>query len=177
MRLVGYEYDSESAGIINESYGVEGNIIFSVMHNEDFSHDTFHYYASKIRTGARNSAAEEGIAYSWGNAYYADEHGEIITQKKMVKLLKAYLQLHPQASLLELFNKNPPIFDLQFKVKSIISSLICDEVERRKGIAGIKALINCGRGDDNYFTIVNEAVGINTTNFDTGVMDLLTKYN
>lgn len=177
MRLVGYEYDSESAGIINESYGVEGNIIFSVMHNEDFSHDTFHYYASKIRTGARNSAAEEGIAYSWGNAYYADEHGEMITQKQVVKLLKTYLQSHPQTSLFELFSKNPPVFNLQVKVRSVISSLICDEVERRKGIAGIKALINCGRGDDNYFTIVNEAVGINTTNFDTGVMDLLTKYN
>jgi hypothetical protein len=176
LHLLGYGYDGESAGSISDGYGVDTHTIFSIMHNEDFSHDTFHYYTAKIRKNARNSAAEEGIAYSWGNAYYTDEHGEMISQKQLVPKLKEYLLQHPQASLLELFSKNPMILTGQLKVRSLIASLICDEVERKQGIAGIKDLINCGRGDDNYFTVVNKFTGINTSNFNERVGALLENY-
>ena len=177
LPLLGYEYDQESAGMVSDGYGVDAHTIFSIMHNEDFSHDTFHYYAAKIRKNARNSAAEEGIAYSWGNAYYTDEHGEMITQKQLGPKLKEYLVQHPQASLLELFSKNPMILTGQLKVRSLIASLICDEVERKQGIIGIKELINCGRGDDNYFIVVNKFTGINTSNFNERVAALLENYN
>jgi hypothetical protein len=177
LRLLGYEYDSESVGITNEGYGVDVGTIFSIMHNEDFSHDLFHYYSGKFRKNIpRNFAAEEGIAYSWGNAYYADDKGEMITQQQLVKVFKIYLQQHPQAGLLELFRKNPFIFYSQTKVRSLISSLICDQVERKKGLVGIKSLIDCGSGDDNYFIVVNNLVGINTANFDSRVMSLLANY-
>jgi len=177
IHLLGYGYDSESAGSISDGYGVDAHTIFSIMHNEDFSHDTFHYYAAKIRKkNARNSAAEEGIAYSWGNAYYIDEYGEMISQKQLVPKLKEYLQQNPQTSLLELFTKNPMILGGQLKVRSLIASLICDEVERKHGITGIKELINCGRGDDNYFTVVNKFTGINTSNFNERVGVLLENY-
>jgi hypothetical protein len=176
LRLLGYEYDSESAGTITDGYGPGDGIIFSIMHNEDFSHDVFHYYAWKIRKNSRNSAAEEGIAYSWGNAYYTDEQGEMITQKQLVGKFKGYLQQHPQTDLFELFSKNAFIFGDQTKVRSLLSSLICDEVERRAGITGIKELINCGSGDDNYFKIVTRYTGISASNFDIRVMDLLEKY-
>ena len=176
MHLLGYEYDSESAGIITDGYGPGDGIIFSIMHNEDFSHDVFHYYASKIRKNSRNSAAEEGLAYSWGNAYYTDGQGEMITQKQLVGKFKEYLQERPQTNLFELFSKNPFIFGDQTKVRSLLSSLICDEVERRAGISGIKELIDCGRGDDNYFRVVTKYTGINASNFDIRVMDLLEKY-
>ncbi len=176
LRLLGYEYDSESAGQVTDGYGPDAGTIFSIMHNEDFSHDVFHYYAGKIRKNTRNSAAEEGIAYSWGNAYYTDDNGEMISQRQLVPVLKQYLQKHPQTSLLELFSKNPMIFEHQTKVRSLISSLICDEVERRKGIAGIKELIDCGWGDDNYFKVITEITGINTANFEKRVMELINNY-
>ena len=176
LRLLGFTYDSESVGIVNSGYGGGDGIIFSVMHNEDFSHDIFHNYASKVRSNVRNGAAEEGIAYSWGNAYYVDEHGEMITQKQLVPLLKVYLNQHPGTSLLELFNKNPKIFSLPAKVRSLIASLVSDEVERQKGIAGIKALINCGKGDESYFTVINQLIGINTLNFEVRVKKLVDDY-
>jgi len=68
LHLLGYEFDSESTGNTTEGYGPDFGNIFSIMHNEDFSHDVFHYYAAKIRKHERNGAAEEGVAYSWGNA-------------------------------------------------------------------------------------------------------------
>jgi hypothetical protein len=176
LRLLGYEYDSASAGKTDEGYGVDEGTIFSIRHNEDFSHDAFHYYAAKVRTTERNSAAEEGIAYSWGNAYYTDEQGEMITQKQLVSQLKQYLAQHAGASLLELFTKSPPIFPFRTKVRSLISSLVTDEVERRKGIQGVKALINCGKGDECYFSVVNSMIGINPGNFDAEVGRLLVVY-
>ncbi len=177
LKLLGYSYDSETAGHETDGFGISNGYIFSIMHNEDFSHDTFHYYAEKVRTHPRNSAAEEGIAYSWGNAYYTDRNGEMINQRQLVKLLKIYLQQYPNTSLFELFNKNPLIFPAKTKVRSFIASIISDEVEQRKGIMGIKALIDCGRGDDNYFKVVNELIGINPTNFDVELNKLLNKYN
>ncbi|MDB5133449.1 MAG: hypothetical protein JWP37_52 [Mucilaginibacter sp.] len=177
LKLLGYAYDSETAGHENDGFGPVNGYIFSIMHNEDFSHDVFHYYADKVRTHSRNSAAEEGIAYSWGNAYYTDEHGEMISQGHLVKLLKQYLLQNPNASLLDLFNKNPSILPSKTKVRSLLASLISDEVERRKGISGIKALIDCGHGDDNYFKVVNQLIGINVVNFNVEEKRLLDNYN
>jgi hypothetical protein len=176
LHLQGFEYDSEAAGVVTDGYGPGDSTIFSIMHNEDFSHDAFHYYAAKIRKNSRNSAAEEGLAYSWGNAYYTDEHGEMISQQQLVVKFKIYLQQHPQSSLFELFSKGPFIFGDETKVRSLLASLICDEVERKGGITVIKELIDCGRGDDNFFRIVTRYTGISPANFDVRVKELLEKY-
>lgn len=173
LHLLGLGYDAELNGRVKDGYGVDGNCIFSVMHNEDFSHDSFHYYATKVRKFPRNSAAEEGIAYSWGNAYYTDEKGEMILQKDLVIQLRYFLQQHPQASLYDMFSKNPVVFNSMAKVRSVISGIICDEVERQKGVSGIIALINCGKGDDNYLATVNSLININKVNFDAAVKALL----
>lgn len=176
LGLLGYGYDSETTGHENDGFGPISGYIFSIMHNEDFSHDLFHYYAEKVRTHLRNSAAEEGIAYSWGNAYYTDEHGEMISQGQLVKLLKDYLSKNPDTSLFDLFHKNPPIFPSKTKVRSVVASLISDEVERREGLTGIKSLIDCGPGDDSYFRTVNQLIGINVANFNIEVKRLLGNY-
>ena len=173
LHLMGYEYDSESAGNFRDGYGVDNGIIFSIMHNEDFSHDTFHYYSAKFRKHARNFAADEGVAYLWGNAYYTDEHGEVITWEQLVPKLKMYLQQHPEISLLQLFQQNPLIFGPTSKVRSLLSCLICNDIEKQKGVNGIKILIDCDNGDDNYFRVTNDLVGINRSNFDEKVKGLI----
>lgn len=179
LQLLGYEYDMESNGKTRDGYGVDANTIFSIMHNEDFSHDIFHYYSAKIRGDApRNRTAEEGIAYSWGNAYYTGANGEMIEQKELVEALKAYLKENPKIDLLELFNKDPKIFkDLppEVSVKSTIAGVICDEVERKKGMDGIRSLLKCGRGDDNFFRTLNDLMAINRSNFDPEVRKLIEK--
>ena len=176
LKLLGYSYDSETAGLENEGFGPVNGYIFSINHNEDFSHDLFHDYAEKVRTHSRNNAAEEGIAYSWGNPYYTDEHGEMISRDRLVKVLREYLLKNPDTNLLDLFNKNPPILPSKTKVRSLLASLISDEVERRKGVAGIKLLIDCGRGDDSYFKVTDQLVDINASNFNMMVKLLLEKY-
>jgi hypothetical protein len=175
LELLGFSYDSASAGNIDDGYGVDEGTIFSIRHNEDFSHDLFHYYSGKFRHNKRNSAADEGVAYSWGNPYYTDKPGEMITRGQLVAQLKDYLEHHPETSLLTLFEKNPMIFPSKAKVRSLLSSLICDEIERRAGANGIKELLDCGPGDENYFRVTGKLTGITTQNFNQEMRELLSK--
>ena len=179
LHLLGYEYDLESNGKIRDGYGVVANTIFSVMHNEDFSHDLFHYYSAKIRTNKRNWYAEEGYAYYWGNAYYTKPNGETITLKELVVELQNYLKSSPTISLLELFDKQSNIFTYlsdEISLKKILSSLICKEVERQHGIIGVRELLNSGSGADNFFKSTDKLININRINFDIEVLKLVESF-
>ena len=179
LALLGRGYDSESSGRTRSGSFVNPRTIFAVRHNEDFSHDLFHYYAAQVRTAARNSTAEEGLAYSWGNAYWTKDDGGTITQRELVHALKEYLTGKGTVSLIGLFDENPKIFNRLAKevsVKSTLSGLICDEVEKQRGPAGVKLLLNCGSGDDNYFRCIDGLIQINRTNFDKEVMKLVKEY-
>jgi len=176
LQLMGYTYDWSAAGRTRDGYGVEANTIFATMGNEDFSHDLFHFYAEKIRTNKRNSAAEEGLAYSWGNAYYTSAKGEMIGQRELIPHLRTYLSTHPETSALEVFSKNVRGFSPLAKeasLRSTIASLLSDEVEKRKGIPGVIELINCGAGDDNYFKCLDTLIQVNRTNFNEKVLALM----
>ena len=179
-QLLGYEYDLESNGKTRDGYGVDGNNIFSIMNNEDFSHDVFHFYSGKLRNQKKgNRTVEEGIAYSWGNAYYTNSNGEMIEQKKLIEFLKNYLKENPAISLFQLFSKDPKILNFlapEVSIKSTIASLLCDEVERQKGLEGIKELIVCGRGDAVFLETLNKLVAINQINFDAEVKKLVLAY-
>ena len=83
--------------------------------------------------------------------------------------MKNYLKENPTISLFQLFSKDPKILNSiapEVSIKSAIASLLCDEVERKKGIEGIKELIMCGRGDVVFFETLNKLVAISQTNFD-----------
>ena len=179
-QLLGYEYDLESNGKTRDGYGVDGNNIFSIMNNEDFSHDVFHFYSGKLRNQKKgNRTVEEGIAYGWGNAYYTDKYEKMIEQRELIGFLKNYLKENPTISLFQLFSKDPKILNSiapEVSIKSAIASLLCDEVERKKGIEGIKELIMCGRGDVVFFETLNKLVAINQTNFDIEVKKLVLAY-
>ena len=179
-QLLGYEYDLESNGKTRDGYGVDGNNIFSIMNNEDFSHDVFHFYSGKLRNQKKgNRTVEEGIAYGWGNAYYTDKNEKMIEQRELIGFLKNYLKENPTISLFQLFSKDPKILNSiapEVSIKSAIASLLCDEVERKKGIEGIKELIMCGRGDVVFFETLNKLVAINQTNFDIEVKKLVLAY-
>ena len=179
LQLLGFEYDSENNGVTREGYGVDNNTIFSIVNNEDFSHDLFHYYSDKFRQMKGNRTVEEGIAYSWGNAYYPNAKGEMIEQSDLVKSLKGYLKENPTTSLYQLFTKDTKIFNSiakEISVKSTIASLLCDEIERQKGVEGIKTMIKCGRGDDNFFKVLESLIAVNAANFDETVLKLIANY-
>ena len=183
MMLLGIKYDLSENGKTENGYGVDSGNILSVRSNEDFSHDIFHYYSGKVNERKnRNWVAEEGIAYSWGNAYYVDSKGEMIIQELLIDELKNYLNKYPKTSLLTLFEEDTKIFNHispKISVRSTISSLLCDEIERKKGITGIFEIINSGKRStnfENFLQTLDRLIAINRNNFDQKVAKLIHEY-
>ncbi len=179
LDLIGLDYLMKSNGKL-ESSKIVGNTIITGLNSEDFSHDIFHFYSSKLfEKKDRNWIAEEGIAYSWGNAYYTNTNNKMISHKELVILLKQYLKDNPQENLLSLFENKPKIFNELspfVSVRSTIAGLLSDEVERKKGIKGVKKLISSGKGEDNFFKAINELIDVSKVNFDYEVIRLLESY-
>ncbi|MCX6305807.1 MAG: hypothetical protein NT040_12660 [Bacteroidetes bacterium] len=179
FRIIGFEYDLSYNGKYKESW-ILGNTIFQGFNNEKISHDIFHVYTAKmIDTRDRNWTAEEGIAYSWGDAYYPKQNGEIISRNELAQILKDTVNKTPDIDLLKLFETRSDIYDglsPNVKVKSVMSSLICDEVQKQKGNKGIIELIKCGKGDANFFITIDKLIGINRGNFNKKVKELIERY-
>lgn len=177
--LLGFSYSVYSNGKYRDGHGVESKTIFSVMNNEDFSHDMFHYYSGQINElKNRNWITEEGIAYAWGNAYYTDKDGEMIIHKRLVNELKHFLSKKPDTDLFELFSNDSKIFSHiapEISVRSTISGLIANEVDKKKGKDGILALINAGSKDsmESYLKMTDKLIGINKDNFNSKVGKLI----
>ena len=178
-KLLGFDYSKYSNGKYTTGYGVDNKTVFSIMNNEDFSHDMVHYYSGKINKRInRNWIAEEGVAYLWGNAYYTDKKGEMITHNKLVGELKKYLLKHPEKDLLNIFIKNPNIFNdisTQVSVRSTISGVIVNEIQKEIGLEGVYALITSGRKKPlmNYLRVTDNLIGINKDNFNSKVRNLI----
>ena len=182
LDLMGVKYKVYENGKYRTGYGVSLNTIFSIMDNEDFSHDVFHYYSGKInKRENRNWISEEGIAYLWGNAYYTDKEGEMIEMDQMVSTLKKYLQDNHDADLFKMFEDKPKIFNSlasEISVRSVLSAIIAKEVEHKLGIKGILKLINAGGGKElvkKYLTTTDQLIGINSENFNNKVKTLIKK--
>jgi hypothetical protein len=176
FRIIGFEYDLSYNGKNKDSW-ILGNTIFQGFNNEQFSHDIFHVYTSKmIDIKDRNWTAEEGIAYSWGDAYYPKENGEIISRNELAQILKDTVNKNPDIDLLKLFETKSSIYNglsPYVKVKSVMSSLICDEIQKQKGNKGIIELIKCGKGDACFFIAIDKLIGINKENFNKKVKELI----
>lgn len=179
LHLIGIDYESSSNGYTNSGYIIDPLTLFTVKGNTDFSHDVVHIYAGEVR-GKRNRTAEEGLAYLWGDAYHANADGYVPDLKVLIKGLQIYLNKHPEEMLLNIFTGDSRIYDKDkygraASSKSVISGVICNEIERVKGTKAIIELLNCGPGDDNYFNSIGKLIGINHTNFNEKVLPLIMK--
>jgi len=195
LRLIGIDYNAKSIGQLRDGYGpIEGEVIFSIMNNEDFSHDIFHYYVEAVHAwsgrdwikGERNWVVEEGLAYSWGNAYYTKKDGEIAEQEELLGLLREYLNQNKETDLLKLFENNfwsdkSEIFDPiapDLQVGRLMSSIICDEVYRVHGMEGINTLLLIGSSPDHFdpfFEVTKNLLGISRINFNERFTGLINK--
>lgn len=181
LKFLGYAHLHVVNEKAKEGYiGEDANTIFAIVGNEDFSHDIFHYYAAKLRgQNKRNKTVEEGLSYSWGNAYYPDSNGEMIEQKQLVAELKNYASSQQNINWLEIFKQDQRIWDKfpeEISVKSTLSSLLCDEIEKKKGIDAIKEMICAGAGDEVFFEKLEKMLGINSSNFNAEINRLIQAY-
>jgi hypothetical protein len=177
ITLLGYLYDRDSNGSFRDGYGPHNNVIFAIQGNADFSHDVFHFYSKKLHKN-RNWITEEGLAYYWGNAYYTDSKKQMIEHPQLVEELKTYLKNNPTQSIYELFEKNTKIFNhmaTEISVRSTISGILMKEIENKKGVSGLKQMIECGKGLDPFMIELNKLLGIDKGNFNEEIKKLLAK--
>jgi len=179
LQLQGCIYDNSKNGVYNSGYIMDPKTLFSCMNDEDFSHDALHIYASQIRPRPqRNVNGECGLAYYWGNAYHLGKDAKSPGLAQLIPVLQDYISSHKEASLLELLEKSPNVlapygYPWPIHVNKIISGVICREIEKQKGTAGIIELLKSGRGNDNLLKATDKLLGINRENFDEKVRTLL----
>ena len=178
IQIQGCFYEFTRNGFLNYGDIIDPKTLFSVMNDEDFSHDVLHVYASQIRGNVRNATAECGVAYYWGNAYHTGMVGKSPNLNELIPVLRQYLQSNKDVKLLELFDKSPDVlaeygYPKPIHIHQIISAVICREIERQKGTEGIIELLKSGRGDNNFFKRVENLIGINRDNFDKVVYELI----
>jgi hypothetical protein len=174
-KLLGYDYEKSTNSTIRDGFGVLENKIFAIQGCEDFSHDIFHYYSSKIHK-KRNWITEEGLAYLWGNAYYLDNNNEIITFNRLLQELKKYLVQNSNENAYSLFRDDKKIFNeiaTEISVRSTISALILKNIETKFGIDGIKNLIEIDKGIESYLKKTDELIGLNEQTFNEQVKTML----
>ncbi|MEM6893327.1 MAG: hypothetical protein AAF554_06510 [Bacteroidota bacterium] len=182
LNVLGIRFLSDRSGLTRNGFGVYTKTICAIENHEDFSHDVFHYYSGKVNQQQdRNWITEEGVAYLWGNAYYTDPNGEMISLTRLVSELNAYLDSHPHAKLFELFERNTKIFSHiapEISVRSTIAGVLAYEIENKKGQKGINALINAGSKNrlETFLTATEDLIGVNKNNFDPRVRKLLKRY-
>lgn len=180
--LLGFEYDRDAVGTVRNGYGVDANTIFAIQGNEDFSHDVFHYYSGQIHERSqRNGVAEEGVAYSWGNAYWTDPDGAMVEQEQAVRELRRYLEANPEVQPITLFDENHKGFTSlapEISARSTMASVLVDEVERRHGVPGILQLVTAGRrpAGENFLRALEGLLDIDRDRFDDAIRPLLAKY-
>lgn len=179
MQELGLTYDRQSAGKTRDGFNA-GQTIFAILHHEDFSHDLVHYYVWKIRKAKPNGIAEEGIAYYWGNAYYPDNSGQMIPLKRLKTDLRNYLIQHPGTDLLNLFQQNPKGLiggASEVSVRSVLSGMLFEAIEKQHGLSGVLQLLNCGPGEANFFAVTARLADVSSGNFNNKMKDLLTLTN
>ncbi|MEL7270512.1 MAG: hypothetical protein AAGL34_13135 [Bacteroidota bacterium] len=182
LNLLGIQFLSDRVGLTRNGFGVYTKTICAIENHEDFSHDVFHYYSGKVNQPQdRNWITEEGVAYLWGNAYYTDTNGEMISLTRLVSELNTYLDSHPDANLFELFERNTKIFSHiapEISVRSTIAGVLAHEIENKKGQEGINTLINAGSKNrlETFLTATEHLIGVNKHNFNTRVKKLLKRY-
>ena len=90
IQIQGCSHEFTRNGVLNSGDIIDPKTLFSCMNDEDFSHDVLHIYASQIRGKERNSVAECGLAYYWGNAYHTGIIGKSPELEELVIVFSTF---------------------------------------------------------------------------------------
>lgn len=116
--------------------------------------------------------------FLWGSSLTSSvDH---VTGSKQLLAVRPLLwrKSNPDTDLYVLFSNNEKIFSFiapEISVRSTISGIIANEVEKEKGMDGISKLINVDREDrlESYLKATDELVGINKENLNDKVGALI----
>ncbi|MBK9247522.1 MAG: hypothetical protein IPM69_05280 [Ignavibacteria bacterium] len=181
LQLCGIDYKSDYNGISHTSLvGKNSNLIIRIdgelTNNFDKydPHDLFHARLRLVLPAATiNRPVDEGCAYLYGGSWG-------IPWKEILRRFKVYATNNPTANWLQYY-KDTKEFEEGDKPLTIgytINAMIIQLLEREKGFAAVKQLLQCGKrekGDAQYFAMLEKLTGIGESNFNTKVWEMLRK--
>lgn len=180
QQLLGIEYKADYNGFIYDvliahENGMDLNINGwnSSQHRFD-PHDLWHErLRAVVNSDIINRPVDEGCAYLYGGSWG-------FTWPELLTKFKKYAEANPNADWLTLYlnGTNFSGGEKILKVSYALNALIAQKIEKEKGFAPVLDLLKCGKretGDANYFTALEKITGINKTNFNTMMWELIKK--
>ncbi|MDB5140694.1 MAG: hypothetical protein JWR12_2610 [Mucilaginibacter sp.] len=182
LDLLGVTYKLDYNGIKQSTLtSFENNINLRLVGADDSNtqifdiHDLWHERLHRVvPVSIINKPVDEGCAYLYGGSWG-------ISWKDIFKQFKTYEGI--KKDWLTTFNDNKnfsasPHYHLY--VSYVINALLVKKIEKEEGFSGVIALLSCGKyqpDNNNYFLALNKIAGINKSNFNAVVEQLVKDEN
>jgi hypothetical protein len=173
------EYNGRSVSTFNANEN-KTTLLVNGTYNTSFNsfdpHDLWHERArNAIPRGMINKPVDEGCAYLYGGSWG-------ISWQQILKMFKEKVASNPKTDWLALFDGKQLNFgesmEKHLMADYVVNALIVEKIEKEKGFSAVKELLSCGKqekSNDNYFKALEKLTGINKSNFNENVWELIKK--
>ncbi|SHM80493.1 hypothetical protein [Mucilaginibacter sp. OK098] len=178
QQLTGIEYMQDYAGYKTINLDTRGNnttLVVNGWNSETRRFDPHDLWHARLRIilspGVINRPVDEACAYLYGGSWG-------FTWNEILAQFKKYVSDNPNADWLKLYldGSNFVGTDKTLKISYMLNALIVQKIEKEKGFPVVMELLGCGKkepGDENYFKALDKLTGINKTNFNLKMQELI----
>lgn len=170
------DYNGIKSGVFN---AIENNTLLLVngSNNSCFDtfdpHDLFHERARNVIPADKiNASMVCGCAYIYGGSWG-------ISYENILKTFKEKVSSNPNSDWLKLYTEAYNFGESQGKhllVTQMVNALIIKKTEKEKGFSSVIELLSSGnfrKDSDGFFRVLEKVTGINKTNFNEKVWELI----
>ncbi|MEO8515477.1 MAG: hypothetical protein ABI426_01965 [Flavobacterium sp.] len=182
LKLIGVEYKLDYNGKKSSVFSSNGgNRLLIVKGNNDTNFDDFDMHdlwherlKNAVSSKILNKPIDEGCAYLYGGSWG-------ISWKDIFKTFKLKVANNKQKDWLEEYGKFDNFGESKEKhlmAEYVINALIVQKIEKEKGFSSVVEFVSCGKytkENANYFQALEKVTGINKTNFNEKVWELINK--
>ncbi|MFL0162648.1 hypothetical protein [Aquirufa salirivi] len=182
LRNIGVLYKMDYNGMISNTFTSNENgtlLQISATNNAHFdkfdAHDLWHDRLNNvILRSTTNKAVDEGCAYLYGGSWG-------ISWKEIFQTFKEKVSNKPQTNWLEYYGKFEDFGkskEAYLMPEYVINALIVQKIEKEKGFSEVLTLLKSGKYNQNnndYFKTMEKIIGINRTNFNVKVWELINR--
>ena len=175
-----YDYNGRNDISLSSSYEKTSVVVtndggnnFNSFDPHDLWHDRLH---GAISVSLINKPIDEGCAYLYGGSWG-------LTWKEIYKMFVERVCKSRQTDWLDMYEKFYNFGDSKEKhliAGYVINALIVQKLEREKGFDAVIEFLKCGKyekSNESYFATLNKLTGINKTNFNAEVWELIDQEN
>lgn len=184
LKMIGVEYKLDYNSRVSSTFSSKsGNRLLIVKGDNDPNfnkfdlHDLWHERLKNVVSSKLiNKPVDEGCAYLYGGSWG-------ISWKDIFKTFKLKVANDNQKNWLEMYGKFDNFGETRethLMAEYVINALIVQKIEKEKGFQSVIEFVSCGKynkENDKYFQALEKLSGINKTNFNQKVWELINNEN